>query len=220
MNWIFTILLFQEKKGDDKNTNSSHDFKTLADVLIQETVRHDLGIKYPGLKDHIFGEESNKFTNTLGESVHVRVCDTQEDTSKLLSKVLDGRQGAADILAKLVHSDISPEDVKIEEGLSKVPDDEDISVDDFGIWIDPIGTTINQTNNVCYDRKILCEKNHFWFLDGTNNYIKGRDERDANNLKTQDIVSKGLPVVTVLIGVSTKYTNRVTMWKNTVNLTY
>ena len=95
------------------------------------------------MKDHIFGEESNKFTNTLGESVHVRVCDTQEDTSKLLSKVLDGRQGAADILAKLVHSDISPEDVKIEEGLSKVPDDEDISVDDFGIWIDPIGTTIN-----------------------------------------------------------------------------
>merc|ERR1711976_376377 len=187
-------LLVEEKKGDDKNTNSSHDFKTLADVLIQETVRHDLGKKYPGLKDHIFGEESNKFTNTLGESVHVRVCDTQEDTSKLLSKVLDGRQGAADILAKLVHSDISPDDVKIEEGLSKVPDDEDISVDDFGIWIDPI--------------------------DGTNNYIKGRDERDANNLKTQDIVSKGLPVVTVLIGVSTKYTNRVTMWKNTVNLTY
>ena len=59
-----------------------------------------------------------------------------------------------------------------------------------------------------------------FFLDGTNNYIKGRDERDANNLKTQDIVSKGLPVVTVLIGVSTKYTNRVTMWKNMVNLTY
>ena len=140
---FFQFLSFQEKKGDDKNTNSSHDFKTLADVLIQETVRHDLGIKYPGLKDHIFGEESNKFTNTLGESVHVRVCDTQEDTSKLLSKVLDGRQGAADILAKLVHSDISPDDVKIEEGLSKVPDDEDISVDDFGIWIDPIGIAID-----------------------------------------------------------------------------
>ena len=60
----------------------------------------------------------------------------------------------------------------------------------------------------------------FFFLDGTNNYIKGRDERDANNLKTQDIVSKGLPVVTVLIGVSTKYTNRVTICKNMVNLTY
>ena len=153
------------------------------------------------MKDHIFGEESNKFTNTLGESVHVRVCDTQEDTSKLLSKVLDGRQGAADILAKLVHSDISPDDVKIEEGLSKVPDDEDISVDDFGIWIDPIGKTL-------YWRRMLRSKDfmwefHLWFLDGTNNYIKGRDERDANNLKTQDIVSKGLPVVTVLIGVST-----------------
>ena len=75
----------------------------------------------------------------LGESVQVRVCETQDDTSKLLNKVLDGRQGAADILAKLVHSDISPSDVKIEESLAKVPDEDDINVDDYGIWIDPIG---------------------------------------------------------------------------------
>ena len=79
---------YQEKKGDDKNPKYSHDFKTLADVLIQETVRHDLGKKYPGLKDDIFGEESNKFTNTLGESVQVQVCDTQDDTSKLLRLVI------------------------------------------------------------------------------------------------------------------------------------
>jgi len=174
-------LLVEEKKGDDKNPKYSHDFKTLADVLIQETVRHDLGKKYPGLKDDIFGEESNKFTNTLGESVQVQVCDTQDDTSKLLSKVLDGRKGAADILAKLVHSDINPGS-DVEESLNKVPDDEeeDINVDDFGIWIDPI--------------------------DGTNNYIKGQDERDAENLKNTDIVPRGLPVVTVLIGIFSKKT--------------
>ena len=106
--------------------------------MIQETVRHELGLKYPGLKEDIFGEESNKFTNTLGESVQVRVCDTQNDTSKLLSKVLDGRQSAADILAKLVHSDISPTD-DIEESLKKVPDEDDFNIDDYGIWIDPIG---------------------------------------------------------------------------------
>ena len=81
-------IFYQEKKGDDKNPKYSHDFKTLADVLIQETVRHDLGKKYPGLKDDIFGEESNKFTNTLGESVQVQVCDTQDDTSKLLRLVI------------------------------------------------------------------------------------------------------------------------------------
>lgn len=77
-------MSFQEKTGDDKNTNSSHDFKTLADVLIQETVRHDIGQEYSQLKDEIFGEESNKFTNTLGESIQVEVCSTLEETSKLL----------------------------------------------------------------------------------------------------------------------------------------
>jgi inositol polyphosphate 1-phosphatase len=35
-------LLVQEKKGDTKNYRFVQDFKTLADVLVQETVRHDL----------------------------------------------------------------------------------------------------------------------------------------------------------------------------------
>lgn len=42
--------------------------------------------------------------------------------------------------------------------------------------------------------------------DGTNNYIKGKDEIDAQKLQNDDIVSKGLPVVTVLIGVFNKQT--------------
>ena len=56
---------------------------------------------------------------------------------------MDGRKGAADILAKLVHSDINPGS-DVEESLNKVPDDEeeDINVDDFGIWIDPIGMEV------------------------------------------------------------------------------
>ena len=45
-----------------------------------------------------------------------------------------------------------------------------------------------------------------FFSDGTNNYIKGQDERDAENLKNKDIVPRGLPVVTVLIGVFSKKT--------------
>ena len=55
---------------------------------------------------------------------------------------MDGRKGAADILAKLVHSDINPGS-DVEESLNKVPDEEeDINVDDFGIWIDPIGMEV------------------------------------------------------------------------------
>jgi hypothetical protein len=37
--------------------------------------------------------------------------------------------------------------------------------------------------------------------DGTNNYIRGRDERDAQRIQDDEVVSNGLPVVTVLIGV-------------------
>ena len=48
---------FQEKIGDDKNSNSSHDFKTLADVLIQETVRFDMGQEFPELKGNIQGSQ-------------------------------------------------------------------------------------------------------------------------------------------------------------------
>lgn len=36
-------LLVQEKTGDTANARFVRDFKTLADVLIQEMVRHDLG---------------------------------------------------------------------------------------------------------------------------------------------------------------------------------
>lgn len=36
-------LLVQEKTGDDKNKKFVQDFKTLADVVIQEMIRHDVG---------------------------------------------------------------------------------------------------------------------------------------------------------------------------------
>lgn len=36
-------LLVQEKTGDEANARFEHDFKTLADVLIQETIKHDVG---------------------------------------------------------------------------------------------------------------------------------------------------------------------------------
>ncbi len=38
-------LLVEEKTGESKNKRFIQDFKTLADVLVQETVRHDVGAK-------------------------------------------------------------------------------------------------------------------------------------------------------------------------------
>lgn len=37
-------LLVQEKSMDDANPRFVRDYKTLADVLIQETIRHDVGV--------------------------------------------------------------------------------------------------------------------------------------------------------------------------------
>ncbi|XP_077131771.1 inositol polyphosphate 1-phosphatase isoform X2 [Ranitomeya variabilis] len=58
-------LLIEEKKEDEKNKKFLMDFKTLADVLIQEVIKHDLGKKFPGLEKNVRGEESNEFTNEL-----------------------------------------------------------------------------------------------------------------------------------------------------------
>lgn len=38
-------LLVQEKSLEEKNPRFFQDFKTLADVLIQETIRHDIEIE-------------------------------------------------------------------------------------------------------------------------------------------------------------------------------
>lgn len=41
-------LLVQEKSADEANPRFVHDYKTLADVLIQETIRHDIGADVHG----------------------------------------------------------------------------------------------------------------------------------------------------------------------------
>ena len=94
----------EEKTGEDKNAKFDQDFKTLADVLIQETVRHDVSTSFPQLYDSIMGEESNTFTNTLGESLTVQVLETEKATRDLLRKVLDNNETAALLLAKQVVS--------------------------------------------------------------------------------------------------------------------
>ncbi|XP_059558556.1 inositol polyphosphate 1-phosphatase isoform X2 [Myotis daubentonii] len=62
-------LLIEEKKDGEKNKKFAVDFKTLADVLVQEVIKRHMESKFPGLEDKIFGEESNEFTNAL-DSTH------------------------------------------------------------------------------------------------------------------------------------------------------
>ena len=55
-------------------------------------MRHDLGRDYPGLAANIRGEESSSFTNTLGETLSIRVCEDAQKTAKLLEQVKPGRK--------------------------------------------------------------------------------------------------------------------------------
>lgn len=80
-------LLVEEKSNLNKETRFVKDFKTLADVLIQETIRHDVGLMFPELKSSIKGEESNTFTNSLGDTIEFDVSEDEDNTKELLLKV-------------------------------------------------------------------------------------------------------------------------------------
>jgi inositol polyphosphate 1-phosphatase len=129
-------LLIEEKTGEEANKRFVQDFKTLADVLIQETIRNDVGKLYPRIKDSVKGEESNKFQNAMGEKIIVEIQD-EEQTEKMLLTVLDQNEAAARDLAKEIHRDVVTEESKSIS--DSIPDD--VNQDDVGIWIDPIDGT-------------------------------------------------------------------------------
>lgn len=129
-------LLVEEKSGEEKNKRFVRDFKTLADVLVQELVKHELGSQFPGLAENIFGEESNKFTNTSGTTIEVSIKESQDDTAQLLKEILDGNEEAAKALAEVIHTDVPMEtDTKLQSLNTSV------SIENTGIWIDPIDST-------------------------------------------------------------------------------
>ncbi|XP_046396460.1 inositol polyphosphate 1-phosphatase [Ischnura elegans] len=163
-------LLIQEKKGDEMNKRFIQDFKTLADVLIQETVRHDIGKEFPEIAAYIKGEESNTFTNTLGESITVEVKDCPGETSSMLCKVLDGNENAANLLAAEVHKEI-----RLEEDFSRLSDFPSLPISELGIWIDPIDSTAEYISGGCV-------------------------QASECSSSPSSIHQSGLPCVTVLIG--------------------
>ncbi|KAL1140864.1 hypothetical protein AAG570_000792 [Ranatra chinensis] len=123
-------LLVQEKKEDEKNPRFAHDFKTFADVLVQEVVKYELGAKFPSLCGFIYGEESNEFVCGR-ETVFVEVKQTLKETEDLLLTVL-GDPKAVSLLAEEVHRNIT----------TSVNQTQHVSLpENLGIWIDPIDAT-------------------------------------------------------------------------------
>ncbi|XP_012882534.1 PREDICTED: inositol polyphosphate 1-phosphatase [Dipodomys ordii] len=128
-------LLIEEKKDGEKNKKFTVDFKTLADVLVQEVIKQNMENKFPGLGKRIFGEESNEFTNDLGETITVELCSTELETATLLCKVLNGNKLASEALAKVVHQDVAFKDPILDSIDINIPQDI------LGIWVDPIDST-------------------------------------------------------------------------------
>ncbi|VCX20569.1 unnamed protein product, partial [Gulo gulo] len=128
-------LLIEEKKGGEKNKKFAVDFKTLADVLVQEVIKQSVENKFPGLGKKVLGEESNEFTNDLGEKMIVRLCPTEEETAELLSRVLGGNKSASEALARVVHQDVTFGDPALDAVEVNIPQDT------LGIWVDPIDST-------------------------------------------------------------------------------
>nr|ACO14788.1 Inositol polyphosphate 1-phosphatase [Caligus clemensi] len=129
-------LLIQEKK----TTDSTPDFKTLADVLIQEMIKQELIDSVQNVR----GEENNEFMNKLGESITIQVQESEALTAKLLESVLDGHSTPAATLARLVHC----KSLEVEESVVKhiqevIREEMEIDTKDISLWVDPIDSTKN-----------------------------------------------------------------------------
>uniref|UniRef100_A0A182KH44 inositol-1,4-bisphosphate 1-phosphatase n=1 Tax=Anopheles christyi TaxID=43041 RepID=A0A182KH44_9DIPT len=132
-------LLVQEKEKDESNTRFVHDFKTLADCLIQEMIKHDIAKQFPELRDNIRGEENATFTNTMGESIIVSVTDDPRNTLEALEKILNGDKVSAAALVDEVYRSAEIDMESLELPIDSIPLDNDWS--ELGIWIDPIDGT-------------------------------------------------------------------------------
>lgn len=132
-------LLVEEKKESEKNPRFVRDFKTLADVLVQEVVKHEVGRKFPILSGQVYGEENNEFTSN-GEKIVVEIKSEKVETEKLLLKALCDQDAAA-ILAKEVHREMTRFNLfsGVDMALPEFPKN-------IGIWVDPIDSTAEYIN--------------------------------------------------------------------------
>uniref|UniRef100_A0A2M4AJ73 Putative bisphosphate 3'-nucleotidase bpnt1/inositol polyphosphate 1-phosphatase n=1 Tax=Anopheles triannulatus TaxID=58253 RepID=A0A2M4AJ73_9DIPT len=132
-------LLVQEKDESESNSRFDHDFKTLADCLIQEMIKHDIGKQFPALRDNIRGEENSKFTNKAGDSVTLTVTDEQANTIETLQKVFAGDDEVVMALVEEVYREVELDMESLELPSDLVPLDNEWS--ELGVWIDPIDAT-------------------------------------------------------------------------------
>ncbi|XP_013190223.2 inositol polyphosphate 1-phosphatase [Amyelois transitella] len=121
-------LLVAEKYDGDANTRFDKDFKTIADVLAQESAKTEIATRYPELAKHVRGEECSEIGG-----VCIKLEENAEKTSELLSELIPLK--AAIRMASAAHNHVNL-------SLEDLPDDlPSIDITDLGVWIDPIDAT-------------------------------------------------------------------------------
>lgn len=118
-------LFVAEKDEGEANARFDKDFKTIADVLAQESAKTEIAAHFPELADKVRGEECSEIGG-----VNIAVQESVERTTELLNYLVP--PNAATRMAEATHR-------KIELELNLPDNIPEINTSDLGVWIDPIG---------------------------------------------------------------------------------
>ena len=130
-------LLIEEKDENVKNKRFNQDFKTLTDVIIQQTIQFNLNKKFPKI-DTIKGEETNKFTNANGVTIQIELKEEPNELLKSLKEIIVN-ENVIKLLIDIIYEDssiVNEDDLEI---INQKSVNVDLKEEDLGVWIDPIG---------------------------------------------------------------------------------
>ncbi|CAK1546052.1 unnamed protein product [Leptosia nina] len=120
-------LLVSEKESD-ANPRFDKDFKTIADVLAQESAKAFIVSRIPELANNVRGEECAEIGG-----ITISLKETEDETVALLKLILP--EETARYMAEAAHGDVT--DIQI-ESLQELLN---LDYSDLGVWIDPIDGT-------------------------------------------------------------------------------
>ncbi|CAG9559973.1 unnamed protein product [Danaus chrysippus] len=121
-------LLVSEKSETEANKRFDKDYKTIADVLAQETAKALITAHFPQLVDHVRGEECAEING-----VKISLQNNVKKTAEMLGAILP--QAIAHNMAEAAHKDVS-------QNLPQLPSNLPVmDPAEVGIWIDPIDGT-------------------------------------------------------------------------------
>ena len=137
--------LIESKSGTLKNEVVQADFKTFADVLIQQVITRDIERKFSSVKDRVYGEESNKI-KIDANTIEVRLSendDNPEETMKLLETVLGATfSETCKVICDIIHNAKSENSCR-DWKQWKAEDFPNFTLDvsNVAVWVDPIDAT-------------------------------------------------------------------------------